>query len=166
MLLLHFNLPGTHAMGIHFSRLLVLGFHKEDYLQIFNCVSFRLHDFCGKLEGWDPVNRFNHTSWVAIVTPTDRPKSVRNRCVIEVFGGVFVLSCCFLGFSVGEGDFVIGLSQICSFFSWKVHTKGTQYPFKHFVHGKTSNTLIELMKEANVIFALKVIMLSSLRFHL
>ena len=30
----------------------------------------------------------NHTSWVAIVTPTDRPKSVRNRCVIELFCGV------------------------------------------------------------------------------
>ena len=28
---------------------------------------------------------------VANVTPTDRPESVRNRCVIEVFGGVFVL---------------------------------------------------------------------------
>ena len=27
-----------------------------------------------------------------LVTPTDRPKSVRNRCVIEVFGGVCVLS--------------------------------------------------------------------------
>ena len=39
-----------------------------------------------------PVNRFNHTSWVDVVTPTDRPKSVRNRCVIEVFGGVCVLS--------------------------------------------------------------------------
>ena len=25
---------------------------------------------------------------MAIVTPADRPKSVRNRCVIEVFGGV------------------------------------------------------------------------------
>ena len=59
---------------------------------------------------------FNLTSWMAI-TPTDRPKSVRNRCVIEVFGGVFVLSRCFLGFSVGEGAFVIGLSQISSFFS-------------------------------------------------
>ena len=29
------------------------------------------------------------------VTPTDRPKSVRNRCVIKVFGGVFMLSRCF-----------------------------------------------------------------------
>ena len=34
------------------------------------------------------VNRFNHTSGVTAVSPTDRPKSVRNRCVIEVFGGV------------------------------------------------------------------------------
>ena len=42
---------------------------------------------------------------MAIVTPTDRPKSIRNRCVIEFFGGVFVLSRCFLNFSVGEGAF-------------------------------------------------------------
>ena len=52
------------------------------------------------------------------VTPTDRPKSIRNRCVIEVFGGVFVLSRCFLDFSVGVGAFVIGLSQISSLFSF------------------------------------------------
>ena len=35
-----------------------------------------------------PVNQVNHTSWVAVVTPTDRPKSVRNRCVIKLFCGV------------------------------------------------------------------------------
>ena len=35
-----------------------------------------------------PVNQVNHTSWVAVVTPTDRPKSVRNCCVIELFCGV------------------------------------------------------------------------------
>ena len=35
-----------------------------------------------------PVNQVNHTSWVAIVTPTDRPKSVRNCSVIELFCGV------------------------------------------------------------------------------
>ena len=58
------------------------------------------------------------TRLVAFVTPTDRPKSVRNRCVIEVFGGVFVLLRCFLDFSVGVGAFVIGLSQISSFFSY------------------------------------------------
>ena len=27
----------------------------------------------------------NHTSWVAVVNPTDHPKSVRNRCFIELF---------------------------------------------------------------------------------
>ena len=56
---------------------------------------------------------------MAVVTLTDRPMSVRNRCVI---GGVilmafFVLSRCFLDFSVGLWAFVIGLSQISSFFS-------------------------------------------------
>ena len=46
-------------------------------------------------------------------TPTDRPKSFRNRCVIKCFGGIFfMLSRCFLDFSVGVGAFVIGLSQI------------------------------------------------------
>ena len=35
-----------------------------------------------------PVNQVNHTNWVAVVTPTDRPKSVRNRCLIELFCGV------------------------------------------------------------------------------
>ena len=30
-----------------------------------------------------PVNQVNHTIWVAVVTPTDRPKPVRDRCVIE-----------------------------------------------------------------------------------
>ena len=32
-----------------------------------------------------PVNQVNHTSWVDVVTPTDRPKSVRNRYVIKLF---------------------------------------------------------------------------------
>ena len=54
---------------------------------------------------------------MAVVTPTDRPKLVCNCCVIEVFDNVFVLSHCFLDFSVGVGAFVIGLSQISSFFS-------------------------------------------------
>ena len=63
-----------------------------------------------------PVNQVNNTSWVAIVTPTDRPKSVRNRFVIDVFVALFVLSFCAFDISVGDGAFVIGLSQI-SFFS-------------------------------------------------
>ena len=64
-----------------------------------------------------PVNQVNHTSWVAVVTPTDHPKSVRNRCVIELFCGVFVLSLYPFDISVDVGAFVIGLSQISSFFS-------------------------------------------------
>ena len=82
----------------------MLGLYKKDFLQ-----------------GWDPVNRFNHTSLVAIVDPTDRPKSARNRYVIEVFGGVFVLSRSFLDLSVGVGAFVIRLSQISAFFLFKLN---------------------------------------------
>ena len=61
--------------------------YKEVYLQIFKRVSFCLHSCCGEWEG-GPVNQVNHTSWVAVVTPTDRPKSVRIRYVIELFCGV------------------------------------------------------------------------------
>ena len=39
---------------------------------------------CREWEG-GPVNQVNYTSWVAVVTPTDRPKSVRNCCLIELF---------------------------------------------------------------------------------
>ena len=57
---------------------------------------------------------------VPAVTPTERPKSDRNRCVIEVFGSVFMMSSYFLDFSVGVGAFVIGMSQISSFFSFNL----------------------------------------------
>ena len=63
-----------------------------------------------------------HTSWEVVVTLTDRPKSVRNRCVIEDFGGVFVLPCCFSDFSVGVGAFIIRLSHISSFSLEVIHT--------------------------------------------
>ena len=45
------------------------------------------------------------------------------RCVIDVFGGVFVLARCFLDFfPVGVGAFVMGLSQISSFFAYyRIH---------------------------------------------
>ena len=54
---------------------------------------------------------------MAVVTPTDRPKSVHNRCLIERFVALFVLSLCPFDISVCVGAFVIGLSQISSFFS-------------------------------------------------
>ena len=59
----------------------------------------------------------NHTSWVALATPTDRPKSVRNRCLIELFCGVVCVVTCPFDISVGVGAFVIGLGQISSFLS-------------------------------------------------
>ena len=57
------------------------------FTNLFKCVSFCLHGCCGKREGW-ARNPVNHTSWVTVATPTDRPKSVRNRCLIELFCGV------------------------------------------------------------------------------
>ena len=47
-----------------------------------------------------PVNQVNNTS---LVTPTDRPKSVRNRCSIEHFCSVLC------PYSVDIGAFFIGL---------------------------------------------------------
>ena len=98
-------------------------FLKTIYIQIVTyckiihaCSWHRLHNCCAEWKGWDPVHWSNHTSWVAVVNPTDRSKSVRNRCVIEVYCGVCVLSRCFLAFSVNVGAFVIELSQISSFF--------------------------------------------------
>ena len=107
------------------------------------CLSFKqyfyramcdwLHNFCGEWEGWALINCFNHTNWVTAVTPTDRPKSVRNRCVIEVFGGVFMLSRCFLDFSVGVGAFVIGLSQNSSFFPFVIRLRQIPSLFSSFI---------------------------------
>ena len=64
---------------------------KEVCLQIFKCVSFWFHGCCWKWEGWarKPVN---HTSWVALVTPTDGPKSVRKRCAIVFCGVICVVT--------------------------------------------------------------------------
>ena len=67
-----------------------------------------------------PETSITQRLWTNIgrsVGVTGRPKSVRNRCVIEVFGGVFVFSRCFLGFSVSVGAFVVGLRQIFYFSS-------------------------------------------------
>ena len=78
--------------------LLVCHQYKDVYLQIFKCSSFWLHGCCGEWEGWTrkPVN---HTSLVAVVTPTGRPNLVRNRCVIKLFCGVvFVVTLPFLHF--------------------------------------------------------------------
>ena len=51
-------------------------------------MSFWLHGCCWEWEG-GPVNRL--TSWVAVFTLTDRPKSVCNCCLIELFVCVVTL---------------------------------------------------------------------------
>ena len=72
-----------------------------------------------KMEGTPHHALSYYSSMVAIVTPTDRPKSVRSRYVTKVLGGVSVLSSCFLDFFFCRcRGFVIGLSQISSFFSY------------------------------------------------
>ena len=38
--------------------------------------------------GWWACKPVNHKSWMAVVTPTDRPRLVRNRCLIELFCGI------------------------------------------------------------------------------
>ena len=73
--------------------------------------------------GWWARKPVNYNRLVDVVTPTDRLKSVRNRCIIEVFVALFVLSHYTFEISVGLGDFVIGLNQISSF-SFILHEKG------------------------------------------
>ena len=70
--------------------------------KFFKRVSFWLNGCCGLVGRWarKPVN---HTSWVTVVTPTDRPKSVRNRCLIELFCGVVCVVTCPFDISVGVG---------------------------------------------------------------
>ena len=48
---------------------------------------------------------------MAVVTPIDRPKSVRTRCVIELFDGVFVLSLCPFDISIYIEAFGIGRGE-------------------------------------------------------
>ena len=85
--------------------------------KLLNVCPFDLKAVAGESEGWarKPVN---HTSWTAVVTQIDRPKSVCNRCVIELFVALFMLSLCPFDISAGAGVFVIWLSQISSFFRW------------------------------------------------
>ena len=51
------------------------------YLQIFKRVSFWFHGCRGKWKV-EPVNQVNHTSWVAVVTPTDRPNISRSATAV------------------------------------------------------------------------------------
>ena len=44
--------------------------------------------------GWDPINRFKHTQWVAVVTQTDPRKSVYNHCKIDLLWRFYVVALC------------------------------------------------------------------------
>ena len=81
-------------------------------------------------KGWDPVNRFNHASWVTLVSPTDRHKPVSIRYVIEVFGHVCMLPRSILEFSVGVGLFVIKLNQNFPFLLIPLYSKADQCPWQ------------------------------------
>ena len=78
-------------------------------------MSFKLHGCCGEFEGLvhKPIH---HTRMVAAVIPTDRPKSISNRRVMELFGGLYVFSLCLSEISVDIVAFVIGMVQIPSLF--------------------------------------------------
>ena len=67
-----------------------------------------------------------------VVTQTDHPKSVRNRCVVEVIGLRFVLSRG-IELSVGIVAFVIGLSQISFFSSSHQHVNAKSYSNENMI---------------------------------
>ena len=58
-----------------------------------------------------------------------------------------MLSCCFLDFSVGLGDFVIGLSQISSFFSYTNDLITYQVTSKQSRQSKVMESSIEIDTE-------------------
>ena len=60
---------------------------------------------------------FKHIKWAAVATATDLCKSVRNRCVIEVFGGFLVLSLYFFNVLL---VFHITKSYLFVFLLWSV----------------------------------------------
>ena len=66
-------------------------------------LQIRFQCCCIGWEGWRFQNPVNHTSWVAVVISTNRPKSVRNRCVIKVEGTDLCNHFGFFLFSVGMG---------------------------------------------------------------
>ena len=106
----------------------------------------------------------NHTSWVAVVTLTDHPKSVRNRCLIQLFCGVVcVVTLPFWHFCWCRGFCHLGLSQISSFLSLNKYPRTTlKYWFVyifliwHFVNCwvgfiKTSNPFFLISSESQSI---------------
>ena len=76
----------VYCIFITSSPWLVVGLYKMGHLLILNMCPFD-YTACA-ISGSVGIH---HSSWMVVVTPINSPKSVRNRCVIEVCGGVFVL---------------------------------------------------------------------------
>ena len=155
---------------LHFSWLLVLSLYIRRIIYILlNGCHF---DYTASAVSWKVG--FNHTSLMTVVTATVRLNSVRNYCLIEVYGGVSVLSFGFFWFSVGiiachviglsnipcyiYFAFVIGPSQLSFFFSlFKPKFRAGDDPGKYcnkdvsvwhiFLHG-TSNTTNEAISKS------------------
>ena len=72
--------------------MLVLGLYMEFYLQtFFNVSPFGCTTITGSGTVWLLNLHVNDPGWMTVVTPTDRPNSVRNRCVNRDFCGAFLL---------------------------------------------------------------------------
>ena len=93
--------------------MLVCCLFKNVYLQIFKYVSFWLDVCCGDREGLGRKLVTNNNSWVAVVTPTDRPYSIRKCCLIEGFKKMWSL--CLFDIYVGIGVFVFDWVRSLSF---------------------------------------------------
>ena len=94
---------------------------------------------CGKWNDLNPIYQLTRTSLVAVGNQTDRPKSVRNHCVIEVFGGVFCFNFAFFKFSVSLRD-VFHRTESYIFFLYKYVVSGHEetYFVKGHSYSKTS----------------------------
>ena len=71
---------------------------------------------------------------MTVVTQTDRPKSVHNRCVIEVFGGIFVLSigyrifCWYRGFChMIESDLLLFLFVYTKTIAYRINKRAGNF---------------------------------------
>ena len=63
-----------------------------------------LHNSSGKWEGSDLKLLVNHTGWMTVVAPADRPTSVRKHHVIERVCSIFVLLWLFIVCRLGVFD--------------------------------------------------------------
>ena len=81
----------------------VLGLYKEVYLQIFKCVFFFITRLLWLVERFGTRNPFNHTRWMAVVTPK-LPSKVGSQSLFLVFLVAFLCCQLVVEFSVGKGS--------------------------------------------------------------